>query len=77
MAISNIFNKEHVGRIVSNIPVSIKLDTDYIFDVYEMANEAIEMLVKENRQIEVKEVNQYELLLYCIGEYFYSVSHLN
>ena len=32
---------------------------------------------QENAQIEVKEINQFELLLYCVGEYYYSVSHLN
>jgi hypothetical protein len=32
---------------------------------------------QENVQIEVKEINQFELLLYCVGEYYYSISHLN
>ena len=41
-----------------------------------MANEAIEILVKENQQIEVNTINQYDLLLYCVGEYYYSISNL-
>ncbi len=76
MAIANMFNKEQVTRIISGIPINQKLDIDYLYDVYEMANEAIDMLVKENQQIEVNTVNQYDLLFYCVGEYYYSISHL-
>ena len=74
---SNILNKEQAKRIINDIPVGISLDTDYIYDVYEMANEAIDNLVNENEQIEVKQTNQFDLLLYCIGEYYYSVFQLN
>ena len=74
---SNILNKEQSKRIINDIPVGISLDTDYIYDVYEMANEAIDNLVNENEQIEVKQTNQFDLLLYCIGEYYYSVFQLN
>ena len=77
MAITNMFNKEQAARIINGIPVSQKLDVDYIYDVYEMANEAIEMLVNANTQIEVNTINQYDLLFYCVGEYYYSISHLN
>ena len=76
MAIANMFNKEQVGQIIRNIPINQALDLDYVFDVYEMANEAIEILQNENQQIEVKDINQYDLLFYCVGEYFYSISNL-
>ena len=74
---AKILNKEQAKRIINDLPVGIPLDVDYIYDVYEMANEAIENLVNENEQIEVKETNQFDLLLYCIGEYYYSVFQLN
>ena len=77
MAISNIFSKEQTRHIISGLPVGQFIDVDYIYDVYEMANEAIDLLVKENQQIEVNAINQYELLLYCVGEYYYSISNLS
>ena len=77
MEINNKWNKEQVSNYLKTIQVSIPLDEEYIYDVYELANEFISIVDEENAQIEVKEVNQFELLLYCIGEYFYSVSHLN
>ena len=77
MAISNMLNKEQATRVIQGIPVSQFLDIDYIYDVYEMANEAIELLVNSNQQIEVNYVNQYDLLFYCVGEYYYSISNLN
>ena len=76
MAFANMFNKEQVGQIIRNIPINQTLDLDYVFDVYEMANEAIEILQNENQQIEVKDINQYDLLFYCVGEYYYSISNL-
>ena len=71
-----MLNKEQVRTIVNNIRVNISLDVDYIYDVYQMANEAIDLLNAQSSQIEVKQVDQFDLLLYCIGEYHYSVSHL-
>ena len=76
MAISKMLTKEQVATIISNLRINIPMDVDYIFDVYEMANEVIELLDKQTTQIEVKEVNQFDLLLYCVGEYHYSVSNL-
>ena len=77
MAIQNILSKEQVARIIRDVPFRYEVDIDYFYDIYEMANEAIHILDQENTQIEVKEINQIDLLLYCVGEYFYSVSHLN
>ena len=77
MAISKLFTKEQVTTIINNLRINIPIDVDYIFDVYEMANEVIKILDKQTAQIEVKEVNQFDLVLYSVGEYFYSVSNLS
>lgn len=77
MEIKNIWSKEQVANYLKGIQVNVELDPDYIYDVYEMANEFIGIVDQENVQIEVKEINQFELLLYCVGEYYYSISHLN
>ncbi len=77
MEIKNIWTKEQVANYLKGIQVTVELDPDYIYDVYEMANEFIGIVDQENVQIEVKEINQFELLLYCVGEYYYSISHLN
>ena len=77
MAITKILTKEQAASIVNDVPFRYPVDIDYLYEVYETANEAIQMLNRENNQIEVKEINQIDLLYYCIGEYFYSVSRLN
>ena len=77
MEIKNIWSKEQVTNYLKGIQVNVELDPDYIYNVYETANEFIGIVDQENAQIEVKEINQFELLLYCVGEYYYSVSHLN
>ena len=71
-----MLSKEQVSIIVNNIRLNVPIDIDYIYDVYEMANEAIELLKNQQSQIEVKDVNQFDLLLYCVGEYHYSVAYL-
>ena len=77
MAITKILSKEQAKLIINDVPFRYPVDIDYLYEVYETANEAIQLLDKENAQIEVKEISQIDLLYYCIGEYFYSVSHLN
>ena len=77
MEIENKWSQEQVSRYIKSIQINIPLDDKYIYAVYELANEFISIVDEENSQIEVKEVNQFELLLYCLGEYYYSISHLN
>ena len=75
MPVGSLLNKDQVATIVNNIRVNVPLNVDYIYDVYQMANEAIDMLNAQNTQIEVKEVNQFDLLLYCIGMDFSMTFH--
>ena len=72
-----MLNKDQIANIINNMHVNVSLNVDYIYEVYQMANDAIDMLKDQSTQIEVKDVNQFDLLLYCIGEYYYSVSRLN
>lgn len=74
---SNLLSKEKITVILTNLNLNDILEIDYLFDVYQTANEIVEFLAKQNAQIEVKEVNQTELLFYAIGEYHYSVSYLS
>ena len=76
MPVSTMLSKDQVTTVIGNIRVNIPLDVDYIYDVYQMANEAIDLLNAQATQIEVKQVNQFDLLLYCIGEYHYSIFNL-
>ena len=76
MPSATLLSKDRVAQIANNIRTNVPLNVDYIYEVYEMANEAIDILKEQTTQIEVKEVSQFDLLLYCIGEYYYSISHL-
>ena len=76
MPARKMFEKEQVKTIINNLHTNTPIDVDYVFDVYEAANEVIDLLDKQTAQIEVKEVNQFDLLLYCVGEYHYSIFNL-
>lgn len=69
-----LISKEQISVIISNIPTKDYLDVDCIYSAYELANEAIEQLKESSKQIDVKEINQFDLVLYCIGEYYYMVN---
>ena len=55
---SQRLSKEQASRIVNNMRVNVPLDIDYLYDVYEMASDAIEDLNKTNAQIEVNSIIQ-------------------
>ena len=76
MPVNKMFEKEQVATIISNLHINTPIDVDYVFDIYEAANEVIKILDQQTTQIEVKEVNQFDLLLYCVGEYHYSIFNL-
>ena len=69
-------SKEQAARIINNMQVNVSLDVDYLYDVYEMACDAIEVLDQEHTQIEVKDINYFDLFLYCVGEYYYSINNM-
>ena len=69
-------SKEQATRIINNMQVNVPLDIDYLYDVYEMACDAIEVLDQEHTQIEVKDINYFDLFLYCVGEYYYSINNM-
>ena len=69
-------SKEQAARIINNMQVNVPLDIDYLYDVYEMACDAIEVLDQEHTQIEVKDINYFDLFLYCVGEYYYSINNM-
>ena len=69
-------SKEQATRIINNMQVNVPLDVDYLYDVYEMACDAIEVLDQEHTQIEVKDINYFDLFLYCVGEYYYSINNM-
>ena len=73
---SQRLSKEQATRIVDNMRVNVPLDIDYLYDVYEMASDAIEDLNKTNAQIEVNSINHFDLFLYCVGEYYYSINNM-
>ncbi|NLB48743.1 MAG: hypothetical protein GX813_02755 [Erysipelotrichia bacterium] len=73
---SNLLSKTSI-EILTNLKLKQILEVEYLFNVYQNANEIIKFLGEENDQIKVQEVNQLELLFYAIGEYHYSVSYLN
>ena len=47
---------------------------DYLYEVYEMADESIHILHEQNPAVLNSNVNQVELLYYCVGELVYSIN---
>ena len=47
-----MLNKDQIVNIINNMHVNVSLNVDYIYEVYQMANDAIDMLKDQSTQIE-------------------------
>lgn len=69
-------SKEEFLKSVSGISNTEKINTDYLYKVYEDSYYAAVDLFNEQK-IYNKSIDSYELISYILGEYFYSTSFLN
>ena len=44
MAITKILTKEQAASVINDVPFRYPVDIDYLYEIYETANEAIQML---------------------------------
>ena len=68
-----IIPKEEFKKIIDNVKVDIHIDLDFIYEVYDTVINGINDLNSGN----VFNINQIEIINYCIGEYIYTIGHLN
>ena len=74
---NNKLNKESCVNFISNFGNRIRVNANYIFDIYDMAYDGIiELLENQNLDKEVV-VDSYQILFYILGEYTYSTNLLN
>lgn len=75
--INPIFNREQFEKVLSFLSLPDELNKDYLYEVYEMADESIHILHEQNSNVLTSNVNQVELIYYCLGELIYSISGKN
>ena len=73
--LSKPFDKETFLKGISAIGLPEFFDADFCYDVYLLANEAIETLNESNIRIVTKDINQHAIVLYCAGEILYSIDN--
>ena len=69
----NALGKEQVFKIIDFLKVPSSLDKDFIFEVYDLAMEAISQLADMAPFETIVNVNSLEIIEYCIGEFLYSI----
>ena len=69
------FDKDTFAKGIASIGLPEFFDVDFCYEIYLLANEAIEMLNKANLRIVSKDVNQHAIVLYCAGEILYSIDN--
>ena len=70
-------SKENVGLILKQINLQNIVDLDFIYDVYEIAFDAIMQVYSSKIFQSTPNINHNELIFYSIGEYFYGVINRN
>lgn len=73
--LSKPFDKETFLKGISTIGLPEFFDADFCYDVYLLANEAIDALNESNIRIVTKDINQHAIVLYCAGEILYSIDN--
>ncbi len=69
----NALGKEQVFKIIDFLKVPSSLDKDFVFEVYDLAMEAISQLANMAPFETIVNVNSLEIIEYCIGEFLYSI----
>ncbi len=70
----NIFTKNEFDEVANALPLPPFYDSDYVYEVYELANEGIKQMSDSNLIKAPTRLNDVEIIYYCLGEYLYSVS---
>lgn len=71
--INPIFEREKFDEVLNAISLPTVLNKDYLYEVYQMADESIHLLHEQNSNVLTSNVNQVELIYYCLGELMYSI----
>ena len=69
------FDKDTFLKGIVTLGLPEFFDADFCYDIYLLANEAIDMLNTTNVRIVTKDINQHVIVLYCAGEILYSIDN--
>ena len=73
---NNKFTKQQFIERSKFFSTMNNFNTDYLYDVYDVAFDGLEALLEENK-VDNFTINSFELISYIIGEYIYSTSLLS
>ena len=68
-----IFSREEFDTFLSNINLPKEVDKDFLYAVYQDADESIRYLNQTNSAILKTNISHPDLIYYCLGELIYSV----
>lgn len=69
---SVLLNKEKFVNTVTNIYTGNDIDVDYLYEIYSMAIEGLEELIKMEIFENANEISNIQVINYALGEYLYS-----
>ena len=67
-----ILTREEFNKVVQGLKLPAFFDGDFVYEIYELANEAISQLPDLNLNMPIPYVNPIELTYYVLGEFIYS-----
>lgn len=67
-----ILNRQQVDAVLSALNNAENLNHDVIYNIYNTANEGIKNLIESGIFPSLGNVNPFELIYYCVGEYAYT-----
>lgn len=69
-----ILTREEFDNVINAINLPKELNKDFLYQVYQDADESIHFLNEQNASILRSNINHIELVYYCLGELIYSIA---
>lgn len=70
----NKIGRENFARLLAILNAPAIANHDYVYEVYSLANEAIQELIEQNILKSMQPINPISLTGYVLGEYIYSIN---
>ena len=72
MANFTIFNRQQFDGVIQSLNINESVNKDVVYQIYQTANEGIQGLIESGLFPRFGNVNPFEIVYYCVGEYTYT-----
>ena len=69
-----ILNRQQFDAVIQALSNSNHINGDVVYQIYQTANEGMQSLIDSGLFPRLGNINPFEIIYYCVGEYAYTTS---